>query len=192
MSKYIWPRDLASASRWYLTLLQRSAHGLTLDDLIVLLQTNPKSRKSVQTRLSRLKSAGLIYKSSHQYDSRFRITNEGIKRLEILNFNQLKPITNKWDGYWRIVIYDIPEPTRDARYQIRKLLKELGFIQLQLSVWIHPLPCLKYFKQIQDNYGITAHLHLIETNSFKPPDSITKHFNKLYPALYINKTNSRT
>src|SRR3989344_4682297 len=34
----------------------------------------------------------------------------------------------KWDGEWRIVIFDIPERFKKAREALRKKLKDLGFI----------------------------------------------------------------
>lgn len=44
----------------------------------------------------------------------------------------------KWDGLWRVVIYDIPEKNRNKRDKLRKWLKRFGFAQWQISVWVSP------------------------------------------------------
>ena len=55
-----------------------------------------------------------------------------------------------------------PEKFRRERNMVRELIKQLGFLQLQQSVWAHPLPCLEQFKKIRDAYGIESHLLLLE------------------------------
>ena len=49
--------------------------------------------------------------------------------------------TARWDGRWRIVIFDIREKRRHVREQLRKLLGRAGMVRLQDSVWIYPYPC---------------------------------------------------
>lgn len=44
----------------------------------------------------------------------------------------------KWDGRWRIIIFDIPESKKFKRDVLRKWLKFLGLIEIQKSVYIHP------------------------------------------------------
>ncbi len=45
-----------------------------------------------------------------------------------------------WDGRWRLVLFDVPEPQRALRLKLRKTLRKLGFGYLQKSVWISPDP----------------------------------------------------
>lgn len=47
----------------------------------------------------------------------------------------------KWDGKWRILIFDIPEYRRPLRNKIRQTLLAIGFVRLQDSVWIYPYDC---------------------------------------------------
>lgn len=48
------------------------------------------------------------------------------------------PKPKKWDGRWRILIFDIPDKHKVKREALRGKLKELGLFQLQKSVWICP------------------------------------------------------
>lgn len=47
----------------------------------------------------------------------------------------------RWDRSWRIVLFDIPEKLRKGRDALRDKLKELGFRELQKSVFIYPHEC---------------------------------------------------
>jgi len=43
-----------------------------------------------------------------------------------------------WDGFWRIVCFDIPESQRAQRKQLRNLLKKARFGYMQRSFWVSP------------------------------------------------------
>ena len=59
--------------------------------------------------------------------------------LEILKEMKIKE--NLWDGKWRTVIFDIPEKLKSARNALRDKLKEVGFHELQKSVFVFPYEC---------------------------------------------------
>lgn len=46
-----------------------------------------------------------------------------------------------WDGKWRIVFFDIPEKKRRARNALREKLRDLGFYEMQKSVFAFPHEC---------------------------------------------------
>ena len=50
---------------------------------------------------------------------------------------------NKWDGKWRMVVFDIPEKYKKQRNYLCRKLKELNFYPLQESVFLHPFNCEK-------------------------------------------------
>lgn len=82
----------------------------------------------------------------------YYVSNKG--RIEIIKFIiEDKKKAKKWDGKWRVVIFDVPESKRHHRNFLRKELKLVGFKELQHSVWITPydiekeLLCLLKFWQ---------------------------------------------
>jgi len=187
MGKYIWPHQLSKAAIWYLEILS-GKRKLSVDAIIAeQIQQRVGYRNRAQTRkqLASLVDKGLVTKNGHYQNTIYEITRVGADRLEQLSLKQLVTNSKDWDGKWRLVIFDIPESARRAREQIRRLLKELGFQQLQLSVWIHPLPCLDYFKDIQKAYGIREHLFLIQAGKIEVPSEIIKKFEDLYPNLRL-------
>ena len=64
------------------------------------------------------------------------LTHEGKELMEILASRNISTST-KWDGHWRIVLYDIPVSMSSFRFELRRLLIRNGFRKLQHSVWIH-------------------------------------------------------
>jgi len=48
---------------------------------------------------------------------------------------KIENATKKWDGKWRLLIYDIPEEMRSKRNLLRVFISELGFGKIQESCW---------------------------------------------------------
>ncbi|MDD5396704.1 MAG: CRISPR-associated endonuclease Cas2 [Candidatus Moranbacteria bacterium] len=63
-----------------------------------------------------------------------------------------KPL--KWDKKWRVVMFDIPEKRRAERNILREKLKDIGFKEIQKSVFIHPFPCLKEVNFITEYFQL--------------------------------------
>ncbi|OGF82517.1 CRISPR-associated endonuclease Cas2 [Candidatus Giovannonibacteria bacterium RIFCSPLOWO2_01_FULL_46_13] len=82
----------------------------------------------------------------------------------------------KWDKKWRIVIFDIPEKRKRAREAMRLKLRELGFKELQKSVFVHPFNCKDEIDFIVEVFGIRPHVKLILANSFTNEEELRLHF----------------
>ncbi len=59
-------------------------------------------------------------------------------------------ITEPWDETWRMINFDIPEESRKTRDRIRYSLKQLGFKNLQRSLWVSPLPVDKFVNDLRE------------------------------------------
>lgn len=97
----------------------------------------------INTALKNLHKSGLIEIITKANGARYaRLTAEGKKTLlkfEIEGLLKHKPI--KWDGKYRVVIFDIKEKARFSRDDLRYMLIKFGFLRLQNSVWVYPYPC---------------------------------------------------
>ncbi|HDH07815.1 MAG TPA: CRISPR-associated endonuclease Cas2 [Candidatus Moranbacteria bacterium] len=95
----------------------------------------PFKKPTVRQSIRRLEKQGFITRSNNKYS----LTKKGkalIGRVLKIN-NNLKV---KWDGKYRLVIFDIPEEKRKTRNWLRSELYFLGYKQLQKSVFIGKLP----------------------------------------------------
>lgn len=185
MGKYIWPGQAAKAALWYLEILS-GKRKLSIDAIMseqIKSQYAKRTREQTYRQLEYLSKKGLVAKEGRYREVSYEVTYRGSRFLKNVNLTRIEPSMNQWDKKWRIVMFDIPENSRGARDHIRRLLKELGFKQLQLSVWVHPLPCLDHFNTIEKAYGIDGHLFLAETGKINIPASIVNDFQKTYPKL---------
>ncbi len=71
----------------------------------------------------------------------------------------------KWDGRWRLVLWDIPEKRRLARDLLRFKLKQLGFTQWQKSVWASKVDCTKALRDFIRKTGIEEWVMVIESDN---------------------------
>ncbi|TSD02513.1 MAG: phenylacetic acid degradation operon negative regulatory protein [Parcubacteria group bacterium Athens0714_24] len=108
------------------------------------------------------------------------LTKEGRKRALIFKIDEMeikKP--DKWDGKWRIVIFDIPEKKRAARFALRNKLKDLGFKELQKSVFVHPYECEDEIDFIVEVFEIRPYVKFLRTDSFTNDEQFKLKF-KIY------------
>lgn len=91
------------------------------------------------------------------------ITKQGIKRAKLLDLDNLtvdKP--HKWDGKWRIVFFDIPEKKRKARNALREKLRDLGFCEMQKSVFVLPYECQDEINFVVSMFNIKPYVQYAE------------------------------
>lgn len=91
----------------------------------------PLKKAALSKAISRLKEKGLIKTEGNEFELVLRLTNEGKQALFLTGFPE-----EKWDGKWRIVVFDIPEEKKLIRNMFRRNLKKWEFKLLQKSVWI--------------------------------------------------------
>lgn len=117
-------------------------------------------RSELSQALERLRKQGFVELISDR-ELAFRLTDSGKDR------NLWKKIQlgdEKWDGKWRLVIWDVPEKRRAARDLLRYKLKQLGFKQWQQSVWASKVNCKKLLKDFIRKVGIEDWVMVIETD----------------------------
>lgn len=97
----------------------------------------------IQQALVRLESRKFVCREKISGGWRIRLTPQGQKYADRLHKTEQVLIRKpyRWDGRWRIVIFDVWEKRRGVRDQLRKVLVKAGFRRVQDSVWIHPYDC---------------------------------------------------
>lgn len=96
----------------------------------------------IKNTFFRLKDRGMVEFVKKDGKTLVRLTEKGNK--ELLKYQMREKMIKKpkrWDGKWRMVIFDIKERSRNIRAGLRKELVALGFLKLQNSVWVYPYDC---------------------------------------------------
>lgn len=107
-----------------------------------------------------------------------RLTKEGRKLAGWMQIDALRiKRPKKWDGNWRLVIFDISQMKKSHREALRGKLKQLGFYPLQKSVWIHPFECRDEIELLRDFFGLSEkEMRLIVARDIGKDDWLKKHF----------------
>lgn len=137
-----------------------------------------KQPSTYRTAVFRLKQAGILIKEG----DKLKLTEKGKEESLFAYIDAETAVykTNffqKWDGAWRILLFDIPENKRKYRDYLRKVLKRIGFKELQRSIWLYPYPVPSFLKEIVFHKDICAHSRLITTSKLEGDDDLRKIFN---------------
>lgn len=119
----------------------------------------------IDDRLKNLIKQGLLKREIIDGKKNISLTTKGERELAVLKYRQnYKGKKFRWDGKWRVVIFDIKEKHRKIRDELRIELTEIGFKQLQQSVWITPYDCSEYVEMIKAelNTGYSAMFLVVE------------------------------
>ncbi|MBI2577543.1 MAG: hypothetical protein HYV77_01725 [Candidatus Wildermuthbacteria bacterium] len=134
-------------------------------------------RREVTDTFTRLRRKGLIHMERNGHDFRISLTQKGKELAGYMQIDDLcisKP--KKWDGKWRIILFDIANLKVLHRNAFRAKLRELGFIPLQKSVWVHPFPCKPEIQILRDFFGLEEEVRLITAEKIGFDASIKEHF----------------
>lgn len=138
-------------------------------------------KKKVYDAFYQLRRQGCIKITEENKQIYIGLTEKGKKKAGWLQIDSLKiKRPKKWDGKWRVVIFDIAQLKKIYREAFRGKLKELGFRPLQKSVWIHPFDCRDEIELLKDFFGLSwEELRLIVAPDIGQDDKIKKMFKLL-------------
>lgn len=94
-------------------------------------------KHNFQRSVNRMLKTGDIEKVISSGKPVLKLTSEG-KGKWLREFPLFELSQRKWDRWWRMVAFDIPNKLKGRRTSLRKKLKELGMGKLQESLYITP------------------------------------------------------
>lgn len=132
----------------------------------------------IRRSVSRLEKRGFVGKRSIRGQEYYILTTTGKERAMRYKLKSMAiERQKKWDGLWRIVMFDIPEDKKFARRAIGYAIQKLGCLQYQKSVFITPYPCAKEIDFAGECFGVRKHVRIITAKDVEGVSSIKKHFN---------------
>ncbi len=127
---------------------------------------SPKSRQReyISSSATKLTERGLLKFK----DGYYQLTVDGeklLRRWELVDYKLNKP--KKWDGKWRMIIFDIPEKKQKIRRQITNLFNQAGFRRLQDSVWVYPYDCEDIIGLLKTELGVGREVLYVIANEIE-------------------------
>lgn len=125
--------------------------------------------------LARKKLIKIIDKGGEQV---VEITEAGQKKTLKYKFEEMfieRP--PKWDGMWRVVMFDIPEKHKQGRDALNIKLREMEFYPLQKSVFVFPFKCRDELDFICELFGIRDFVYYFAAKSIDNEERMKRYYN---------------
>ncbi len=132
-------------------------------------QANPLLQKEGVYALTRsiknLVESGCVEMLKSDNKNYLKLTKKGRNKLNYIKLEGEEAlVSNTWDGFWRIIILDIPEKRKSEREALRYLLKKANFTCIKNTVWISLYPYEHLFTNIKKDLGLGTELMIIVTD----------------------------
>ena len=127
--------------------------------------SDDKEKYAITRSMKNLLSDGLVEAFNSEHKQYFRLTEEGKHKLHNIALEaESSLVSTHWDGYWRMILLDIPEERKNEREALRYLLKKAGFVCVKNSVWISMYPFENLFINIKKDLGLKTELIILVTD----------------------------
>ena len=137
-----------------------------------------KLNRRMGQAITRLHKKGLLVRVSTSAGMSIRLTQKGSKLAEELEVKEnlyfKKP--KRWDGKWRIVIFDVWERRRGVRDKLRFMLQKTGFVKIQNSVWVYPYDCEDLFVFLRADLRLGRGILYIVAEEIEYDEKLRQHF----------------
>jgi phenylacetic acid degradation operon negative regulatory protein len=144
-------------------------------------RTSRLDRPKYSRIVNQLKKRNLVLVETINGKKFISLTQKG--ELENLFYKARMPSKpKKWDGKWRVFIFDIPEQARKKREQLRRLLQHNHFSKLQASVFISPYPLNRDCLQFLQKSGLSNYIRLLRVDEMDNDSQLRKKYHLKHTA----------
>lgn len=129
--------------------------------LAPFLGSHKQSKQNAKKTFKRMKEKDLIFLSGEKV----KLTATGkklLKQIEAEDITIERP--DKWDGFWRVIAYDIPDRAKKERDYFRLKLELLGFIKVQESLFAIPFECKEEIAVFAQSLGVSPFVLYMQTD----------------------------
>lgn len=121
------------------------------------------TQRSLREAIRKLYQSKLVdYKENNDGIVTLVLTENGKNKVLQYNLDEIKiKKPARWDGLWRLVVFDIPENLKRGRNTLAVKLKELGFYPFQKSVFIYPYECKNEIDFIVEIFNLKPYVRFI-------------------------------
>ncbi len=135
----------------------------------------PKDRQKeyISSSATKLAEKGFLKFNGKYYE----LTSKGERILKLWSINDYrleKP--KKWDGKWRLIIFDIPEKKAKIRRKIPAIFTHAGLYRLQDSIWIYPYDCEDIIGLLKTELGIGTEVLYVIADEIENDKYLRAHF----------------
>ena len=138
---------------------------------------NDYERYKVKRTYDNLKKQNYIRVYKKDGKEVVEITKKGKRKILQYDYENLKlKKQKKWDGLWRVVIFDIPEKNKLARRALSNKLNSIGFYKFQKSVFITPHKCGDEIEFVTNYFRVRKYVKCMVVKEVEDSTRLKKFF----------------
>lgn len=134
------------------------------------------TKKQLRKSLAYLQGKKLLDIQREYEHEAFALTKLGYLKARKLARSLVVAKPERWDGKWRAVVFDIPETKKDKREVFRRYLKNLGFANVQKSIWLYPYECRDQIFYLAGEIFIKPYVRYMVLEDMTGQQSLKKRF----------------
>jgi phenylacetic acid degradation operon negative regulatory protein len=135
------------------------------------------SRTQINRAIKSLENSNMVSIGKDGDKTTIQLTKKGKQKHLKYKLDEMKiQPQKKWDGKWRIVIFDVPINQSRNRMEFTSKLKEIGFKLVQKSVWVCPYPCEDEIDFLKEIYEIRPYVRIITAENIDIKNDLLKKF----------------
>jgi phenylacetic acid degradation operon negative regulatory protein len=121
------------------------------------------NEKNLNRTINKLYKSKLIDKKINRNGTiSLKLTDQGKAKVLTFSIEKMKiKKMERWDGKWRLVLFDIPESKKRLRDLLRNSLKNIGFHEFQKSAFICPNKCEDEVNFLIEYYDLRKYVRFI-------------------------------
>lgn len=142
-----------------------------IQDIEILIDEYEEQERKVKPKyvinrtLKKMIDDNILDEHETEQSSFLSLTSSGRQKLRTIKLSSENHlVSTTWDGYWRMVIVDIPESRKKDQDAIRYLLKKAQFVQIKSSVWISPYPLEHMMINIKKDMNLEEDILVLVTD----------------------------
>ena len=132
----------------------------------------------IRRSLKSMEDQNLISITEERHKTVIKMTKNGKQKLLKFKMDkmQIKP-QKTWDKKWRLILFDVSMDDHLKRNAFRYLIKRLGAIKLQQSVWIYPYDCAEEVAFLEKIFGFDERqVRVVIAEDVGDDRALRKHF----------------
>lgn len=142
--------------------------SVPIGGLIDLLHELDVDSSSARSSVSRLKKKGVLEQTGK---GRYALSTEAYDHLSRRNDRIYTPRHAENEGNWLMVVYTVPEDSRQARHLLRTGLQKMGFGSVNPGVWIAPAHLSEEANDYFETHDLTQYIQTFTSTYNGPGES---------------------
>lgn len=130
----------------------------------------------LKRNLKRLRKQKMVEMIEEDGQEIIKLTQKGHTKYLKFKLEELSLHGKRWDGKWRIVIYDIAKFKKNQQSAFRNILKYIHFLPLQKSVYLTPYQCDEQILYLREYFGIAEEVMIIRADKIENEDFYKQYF----------------